>query len=443
MAHRSHSRISDLISDRNFRYLWMTGLLTGTTRWLEILAIGVTVYDLNHSAFQVTLMIAIRMAPMLLLGTLIGALADRMDRKILLASGLVVLAVTAAVLVTLALTGHLALWHIGVGVLVSGMIGATEMPVRRTMLGAAAGPERLSAALSLDSASNNLTRMIGPILGGIVVERIGLQGAYAIATVVYVGGVFLVLPIRLPATPGIVTLATRGAIATGRQILHQIGEGLRFVIRSPVIKATLTITMLVNFWAFSYGSLIPVVGEESLNLTPTSVGILAAADALGAFIASLLIASIAPTRDYTRIFAGGSALFLSGVLIFSFVDTYIAALFVLIFAGFGVSGFGAMQSTIVLTATPVELRSRVMGVLSMSIGAAPLGLLHLGLMAEVFGAKSALTIISIEGLIVLLLCLAVWPAIWRARDLDPTTLHRPGHAAGITPKAEALKSRES
>ncbi|MEQ8370753.1 MAG: MFS transporter [Alphaproteobacteria bacterium] len=421
MASLRPARMISVISDGNFRRLWMTGWLTWTTRWLEILAIGVTVYQLTQSAFQVTLMMTIRMAPMLFLGTFVGALADRVDRKTLLAGGLVVLSLTAACLAAIAFSGHLALWHIGVGALVNGMNPATEMPVRRTMLGTAAGPERMSAALSLDSATNNLTRMIGPILGGVVVERIGLQGAYAIAAVAYAGGVFLVLPISLPPPPRAAVLATRGVIATGRQIGRQIAEGLRFALGNQVIKATLAVTMLVNFWAFSYGSLIPVVGAEDLNLTPTAIGVLAAADALGAFLASLLVAFIAPGRDYTRIYVGGSALFLAGVLIFSFVDGYTAALAVLVFAGFGISGFGAMQSTIILTATPPELRSRVMGVLSMSIGASPLGLLHLGFMAEMFSARTALSIIAIEGLAALALCLIVWPVLWRSRELSPAT----------------------
>ncbi|MEC7971729.1 MAG: hypothetical protein VX987_03505, partial [Pseudomonadota bacterium] len=105
--------------------------------------------------------------------------------------------------------------------------------------------------------------------------------------------------------------------------------------------------------------------------------------------------------------------FMSGIFFLSLVDEYFVGVSILWMAGLGMAGFGAMQSTLVLTLAPKDARSRLMGVLSVCIGCAPIGLFNLGLLADIFGSQVALTITSSIGLFALLLTIIVIPQLRR------------------------------
>src|SRR5260370_30598672 len=116
---------------------------------------------------------------------------------------------------TLATIGHLELWQVALGNFVSGTMWATEMSTRRRMVGEVAGPHRIVPAIALDSATNAATRMIGPLLGGMAFQWLGMKGAYTITALVPFLGAFAMarlvhapftrklnlppLPARLPA----------------------------------------------------------------------------------------------------------------------------------------------------------------------------------------------------------------------------------------------------
>ena len=167
-----------LLGDRRFLRVWLAGGFIGTMRWLEILVIAIFTLEATGSAFLVALMMMLRSLPLFLFGTISGAIAEQVNRKVLMLCALTMATLVAVVLVLLARSGQLEVWHVGVGVFLSGTLWTTEFPVRRTMLGEIAGPTRIGPAMGLDSATTNGTRMLGPALGGLLFETVGLPGAY-------------------------------------------------------------------------------------------------------------------------------------------------------------------------------------------------------------------------------------------------------------------------
>ena len=105
------------------------------------------------------------------------------------------------------------------------------------------------------------------------------------------------------------------------------------------------------------------------------------------------------------------------VLGFSFSSHFAVAFCILLAAGLGIACFGAMQSTIVFSATTAHMRTRMMGVLVVCIGAGPIGVLHLGLMAEWLGAERALGVMAVEGLLAIALAVVRWPELRQAPRL--------------------------
>jgi len=162
----STSDFADILADDRFRAVWLVGTLTGALRWLELLVIGIVTFQITGSAFAVSLMTVVRMAPLFFFGIPMGALADRFNRKSLLTLGLLVLTLSSAGLAGLAFFDQLALWHLAASACLNGVFWAAEFPIRRTMLGEIAGQARLGPAMALESSTSNATRMVGPALGG-------------------------------------------------------------------------------------------------------------------------------------------------------------------------------------------------------------------------------------------------------------------------------------
>ncbi len=380
-----------LLQDFEFRRVWMAGALVGVMRWLDVLAVGVYTHQVTGDPLIVASMLFLRMLPMLLFGAVIGAWAERVNRKRLLLGGVIAIAVLYAVLATLAFTDNITLAHVGIGATLSGLFWAMEMPVRRTLIGHIAGTERIGAAMGLESSTNNFTRMLGPSVGGMLLEFIGLYGAFTLGFTLYTLGAFLLIPVK------------SGTEITGRgtSIISVMREGMATIRATRLVQAALVVTIIVNFWGFAYVSMVPVIGKVEMGLTPFPIGILMSAEGCGAFLGALIIAFNATPAMFGRIFWFGSLFYLAAILIFSVSGIFWIALPVLFFGGFGIAGFATMQSALILFNTPPERRNRVMGVLAMCIGFGPLGILHVGFLAHLFGAATAVTIISAEGFLAL------------------------------------------
>ena len=395
-----------LLRRPDFLRIWLAGGFSGTIRWLETLAIGLYTFHETGSPFLVTAMLFARTVPAILFGAPMGALAARLDRKRLLAGTFAALTVAAGVLFLLAHTGRLALWHVAAGALLSGCAWAMDHPVRRTLLGEIAGNRRLAVGMSLDMATVHATRAIGPLAGGVLLHWHGIAGVYALA--VLLNGASCLNAARLRVR------GVREAPAPTLSFTRILSDGVAFARGNTLVLGVLTITVIVNLFGFSYVSIAPVIGEEVLGLDPVRVGFMMATEGLGAFIGSLVLATFVRPAWYRPAYGAGAAGFIAMVLLFSLSTWYAAAIPILFFAGLSVAGFSAMQGTLLMHGTPSEMRSRVMGLLSLAIGAAPFGILLVGALSEWLGPARALTVTSIAGLGALAAVALLLPELRRA-----------------------------
>jgi MFS family permease len=400
-----------LLADADFRRVWLVGGLTGALRWLELLAIGVYVLEQTGSPAMVALMTVVRLAPMFLCGLPIGAMADHYDRRTLLLLGLLVLTLISAVLGALAFTGAITLWQIAIGAFLNGIFFASDYPIRRIMSAEIAGVDRLGRSMALESATNNATRMLGPAVGGLLLETLGLEGVYLLGTVLYLASAVLVLRLAYRST---------GLEGKARNILSTLREGWQFVRARRVIIGALMVTVVVNFWGFAYITMVPVIGERVLGLSAFPIGVLMSIEGLGALVGALLVGPFSKPHAYTRIYLVSSFVFLTAVLCFALSGRFPLSLVLNLICGISLAGFSVMQATILFLVARPEVRSRVMGVLTVAIGAGPLGMLHLGWLADWLGAPAAVQIMAAEGLIALALTTLIWPELWRATSLAPT-----------------------
>jgi len=401
-----------LLGNADFRRVWIAGALVGTMRWLDTLAVGVYVLNVTNSPFQVALILFLRTIPMFLFGVVAGAIVEKIDRRTLLLSVVAALALAYIVLTILTLTGHLQIWHLGVGVFILGLYFAIELPTRRTMIADIAGMERLGPAMGLESTTTNFTRMIGPFAGGILFEIFDIAGTQALGGLLYGISFFLI------ASAGY-TKRQAKPDAERRSIFRDIADGLKFVAHHRIVLATLLITVNSNIFAYSYITMVPAIAKQVMGLSAFPTGLLMTAEGFGAVMGATTVAFLSKPQRFNQVYFFGALLYLIAIFVFAASHNFWIALPVICIGGLGGACFGSMQSTLIVANTPPEMRNRIMGVLAMAIGAQPIGVLLVGWLSEQYGPAAGLMTTSGIGIATMALAALIWPEMRRRRDVAP------------------------
>ena len=388
-----------LLSGRNdFWRLWCVGLVVFVVRWLETVAVGVFVYQRTGSAFLVAMMTMLRLLPMGLFGAFLGAWAERIERRTTLVGVVLMMGLTSLTLALLAYGGHLEVWHLALASFINGLGWATDNPVRRVMIGEVVGPDQMSTAMSIDVGANNASRMVGPTVGGLLLAGIGIDGAFGLSVVLYAFALWAALRVRY-----------RNAAPSGSgSVVARILEGFVLVRGDRRLIGTLAVTVIYNVFAWPFTSMIPVIGQDRLGLGPSGIGALASLDGIGAFCGAILLAVVLKPAWYGRVYLGGVTIYMVMLTVFALVPIPAVASVALLLTGFGGAGFSIMQATLVYLSAPPDMRSRILGVLSMCIGIGPLGFVGLGLLADAIGAHWATAATGATGLLALALTRPLW-----------------------------------
>ena len=385
----------------DFWRLWFVGMIASTVRWLETVVVGVVVYQQTGSAFVVAMMTMLRLLPMGLFGAFLGAFVERFDRRLTLAGVLAVMGMTSATLGVIAWTGSLQVWHLAIGSFVNGFGWTADNPLRRMMMGEAVGRDRMGTAMAFDVGAANAARMVGPTVGGLLLVGIGIEGALLLGAALY-------------AVAIVATLAVRSRFAVSPEagaVLARTWEAVRIVVADKRLAAIMVVTIIYNVFAWPFTSMIPVIGRDRLLLGPEGVGILTSVDGVGAFVGALVLAVWLTPGWHARAYVGGVAIYLLAVIAFALAPTPILAGTAMLATGFSGAAFATLQATIVYLAAPAEMRSRILGVLSVCIGTGPIGFVWLGWLADQIGAPHATAVTGVIGLLALSATWQMWRRI--------------------------------
>ena len=381
-------------------------------RWFQLLALGVYTFETTNSPLLVSIVPLLWMLPLSLCGPLVGAIADRTNRQILLAGSLAVITLVSGTMAGLAWVGELEFYHIVVASFLSGIFWATDMPVRRRLLGDLSGGA-LSMAMSLDAATGNATRMLGPLLGGITLQFMGVFGVFFFSGLAYAVCLVIVFLARVPGRPSSVGSFT---------LISDLYAGVRYVASDRNLRRILVITIAFNVFGFPFTAMIPVLGRDNLGLDPFMVGVMSSVEGFGAFAGALLVAWMARPTNYFQLYLWGTISYIFLVFYLSILSyvvggphhSFVIASVTLTMIGVAGASFAAMQSTLTYLGASPEYRSRVLGVLTLCIGSGPIGFFNVGWMANIWGAPTALFVMSLEGLFVLV--------VYWVYSTDPKTL---------------------
>ena len=188
-----------LLLNRDFRGLWTAGLLHWMVFGVEQLAASIYIFSITQSPLMVTGMLPVRMIPMILLGSIAGALAARLPGIALLSLGYWISAIVFFTLGAICVWGDIQLWHMFVGAFFTGTGLTLANTVRRKAIGELSAETTLGPAMSLDITTLMLAMLLGPLIGGILYEHTALSGVYFSIGLCFIVAQLVIRKTLLPA----------------------------------------------------------------------------------------------------------------------------------------------------------------------------------------------------------------------------------------------------
>jgi MFS family permease len=393
-----------LLGSPTFLRLWAIGGCVNMMRWFEVLAAALFTLDATQSGLAVAVVSAARTLPMLLLGAFAGVMSEAVNRKRVLLIGQIISALASATIAVLATMGIARPWHIGVAALVSGTVWSTEMSTRRRMVGESVEAELVPRALALDTVTNSITRLIGPLAAGATYQIFGLAAAYTLSASIYLVAAILVAGLAYRQSSRRIVLS---------HVPRDLAEAFVFARSHLIIGGVLAVTIAMNLLGFCYAALMAPIARQIFMVSPTLTGMLAGAESFGALLGGLWLTGGGPRLSGRMLMVGGSQLFLVCVILMPFAPTFSLAFLLLVTGGFGSAAFANMQTSLIVLHAPPHIRSRLMGLLTVCIGMGPLGILSIGFLADRFGPLLAVDIMAFTGLI----AVSAIGLVWRNNDL--------------------------
>lgn len=371
--------LTSLLARPAFRRLWFYSCAGSFTLWTEIIITGWVALQLTGSPWLVALTGVGRSAAVPLIGPFGGTLADRVDRVFLvrIAEGGNLL--TLALLTGAFLTGHGSYMLVLLSTIWFGISWALALPAHQALLMDLVGPKDLLPAVALDRVTQSVTRIVGPLLAGVLLTFLG--------TASYTG---LVL---LPALSLIVLQnldVKRGDDSTSISVWRQLRQGLTYVRKEPIIWTVLLMNVAMNCFIYPSKHLYAVFAKNVLQAGPVALGFMGATDGLGVPLMLLLLPRLRGARTQGLTLAIGGILGSLVLAAFAFSTSLPVALALLVISGFGQAGFDVMRSTLILRHAKPSLRGRAMGLLVLSTGTFPIGALGIGAVAEHWGTPLAI-----------------------------------------------------
>ena len=402
-APRTRVPVFSVLEDRAFRAIWYAGSLHELSRRMELLILSWLILQTTNSPFQLGLVLVFNNLPRPVLSLFSGIIADRYSRlRILIASQTVNTLVAGAILVLIILD-VVSTWHVFLAVVMQGVTKSLEDPSRRTGILDIVGEGRLVNALSLDQMGSTVGKMAGPVMGGILLDAAGFNGAYVAVVVGHLLALGFLTRVRIPQ---------RRTLDQREPVWHSLAVSLRYARHSPILLGMLYVTIMMNALAFPVQQFIPIIGRDHLEVGPALVGLLVAAEGVGQLLGAALMALTRSLRYHGRVFVIGSVAVLVMVILFVWSPWYPLAFALLTIGGIGQAGFGTMQSSITMLSAPPQLRGRMMGLMNFCIGlGTPLGTLEIGAVAVAFSTQWAISVNAFAGLWLMLPALLLTPLV--------------------------------
>ncbi len=384
---------------RDFRLLWIGQLISQIGTQMQMVAINWHIYDLTGSAVMLGLIGLVRVVPIIVFSLAGGVFADAHDRRRVMLVTQSLMMLFAAILGLATGTGMISALVIYAVAATIAATAAFDSPARQALAPNLVRKEHLTNALSLNNIMMQVAAITGPGLAGFLIAGLGVGAVYWINAVSFIA---VLVALWLMRTP------TQQNLGAARATSSALTEGVRFVFSSKIITATMLLDFLATFFS-SASALLPIFAKEILRVGPEGLGILYAAESVGAVIAGVVMARAGNVKRQGAVLLAAIASYGLATAFYGASQLFVLSFFLLALVGASDTVSTILRNTIRQLATPDHLRGRMTSVnMIFFMGGPQLGNLEAGLVAAAFGAPFA--VISGGVATVILVALIAWRA---------------------------------
>ncbi len=417
---------------RDFRLLWLGNVAATFAMQMQMVARGWLIYDMTASPMALTWVMLSFMLPSVVFSLAGGVIADRLrKRSIMIVSGIFNTIATTA-LAAIVYAGDVTFWHFIYFGVFNGTVLALSMPARASVTPEIVGRDQVVNAMALQSATFNLSRIVGPTLAGMLIALFGsgdtssAEGVGIViftVTLLYLFSVICTALIHYQGNPH----------REGTSPVADVIEGFRFMREQRIVLGLLVMGFVPMTFGFSVTFLMPAFNADIILGGPDTLGLLMTAAGTGALGGSLLLARAGDIGGKGRVMFYAGFLWAIFIAAFALSGNLVAAMFFGAVTGLFGAVMGSLNMSVIQIALPDEIRGRVMAIMMMAHGFMPLGIIPISAVAETWGIDLALALAAVL-LATSLLLLRIWipelARIDKGHDEDSEQHADAGIAAG-------------
>lgn len=381
-------RVIRALQHRDFRLFWSGNFLSNVGTWMQNVAQGWLVLQLapTNSAFWLGMVGFASTAPMLFFSLLGGAIADRVDRRKLMMWTQSAMMLFAFVLWGLTATHRITVPLIILLAFASGLAMALNSPAYQSIVPQLVPREDLSNAIALNSAQFNLSRVLGPTLGGFAMAYLGVSGNFLLNALSFLAVLVALLQITYPPVY---------PVGDERTWWGDVADGFRYVFERREMMLLLLLAGLIAALGIPYMTFVPLFAKEILHTDARGYGLLVAGNGVGAFLGALVLAYRRTMTNRGHFVARSALTFYVFILLFAFSRNFFLSGLFLSGAGFCIVLMIASVNTLLQHLSDDHMRGRVMSLYGMaSLGLTPVGCLLAGTLAGSLTAPVTLALLS-------------------------------------------------
>ena len=386
--------------------MWLGDLTLSIAEFMELVILSWYVLGETESPLILGVFAALRFT-----GTVVapffGVIVDRLGRRhiyIFARSSFVVLSCSVLVLTIFDLLNVIAVLVVAALV---GLSRSLDMIVRQSVLPVIVSSSQLQNSVALLRTGRDITQIIGPVLGGVLLEAIGIGKSYIFIIIFHLLSLMFVF--LIPGVPNT-------TIKTAQSIFENLKGGLSYVRVNPFLFGLLVVAFIVNLTAFPLNNtLLAVIARQVMEIDAAGLGWLMGTYSAGALLGSLIIGYFSTMEKAGKAMIIGSILWHIGILIMAYMQWFFISLPVLFFIGISQSFAMVTMAMMLLKYTSEEMRGRVLGLRQLAVYGLPVGVLISGFIAENADASLALIFNGILGLFILVLAIFKWPEMLHKR----------------------------
>jgi len=392
---------------RDYRLLWIASVLSSLAGQIRNVSTLYQVYDISGSAFKLGLTGFLETLPFIIFGLYAGAVADAFDRKKLLMLTISLQLVPNVLLGILTLTGSIQVWHIYTLGLLGAFVEVFNWPARAALIPRLVPPRLLMNAMVVNTMILQTSFLVGPAIGGFLIDQTGLATAYFASTLLF-----------LPAILAIFSLRTSGKIEGARRHvnLRSIVEGIEFLWIQRIILSLFLLDFAVVLVGF-YRPILPIFAADVFKTGAVGLGLLYAAPSLGSLLGSTALLMAGDVRRKGVLVIVAALIFAASLALLGISYSFWMAILAVLILGFTDSISVAIRRTVVQLLAPDGMLGRAASLITVFAQTTNgLGALLAGVAAEYWGAPNALLVgSSLCFLMIFGICMAI-PQLWRYRS---------------------------